>query len=179
MAANAAVFPPFTYAANLAMRIAHGLRGDVVLREKAGVFTVHGNLSLAHADVETSRDAKCVIAVTPRWHEGCPPEVTCLEPWVRTGADWHVYSDHKLCWCLAHEWRDRILRWGQRHPPAVLADAAKFWCLYAARWLLYRHLLADQLRLTEWPQDWKAWSHGLRGVEEYRALVRRRGRHGE
>ncbi len=116
-------------------------------------FKVDGTIAL------TGGIAQCTILVPSTWIQ-YPPSVVCHEPWLRLGADWHTSSsDRSLCYVFNQEWRDRLGSISTSRDVLVAARVAHFWILRNVRWLLNKHLLADQLGLMEWPKLWKFWPH--------------------
>jgi hypothetical protein len=92
-----------------------------------------------------------------------PPEARCLEPWMKTGADWH--NGRLMCWVLPNQWRD-AMNWRGKPVKAILNEG-RTWTLNGVRCLVNRHYSAYLDGLTAWPAEWAEWSHGIDGVREY------------
>lgn len=93
-----------------------------------------------------------------------PPIVRCLEPWMKTGADWH--NGGVMCWEIPDRWRDEM-SWKGKPVQAILTDGTH-WLIAAVRLLANRHYVAHLEGLERWPEEWACWSHGQEGVSEYR-----------
>lgn len=130
-------------------------------------FTVRGSLNLSHGMVETSAQAHCRFLIPPNWFE-IPPTVNCQEKWIRKDIDWHVYSDHSVCWVLDEEWQDYLRYCLKEYSWEDAEKIAVTWCLNSCSDLLYKHMIAYELGITQWPgHKWEYWSHGRRGKQEY------------
>lgn len=101
-----------------------------------------------------------------------PPVVWCDAKWVRRDIDWHAYSDGRLCWCLAREWRD-VQGWCGKTEPVIQADGLR-WLLGSTDLLLNRHHYGYKHKLKRWKPCWSAWSHGSDGVLTYERERRER-----
>lgn len=126
---------------------------EMRLNGRPDSFTVKGGIRLK----ETS--AHCSFWIAPTWTIR-NPVVVCHESWLRTGADWHAYTDGSLCYVLDQEWHDVMNSVVGRDGILVAADAARLWITRNVAWLLSKHLMADDLGLTTWPADWPFWPHG-------------------
>lgn len=143
-----------------------------VLNKSAGTMEVTGKLSLAHDDFKTHKSARCRIKVTPDWSVQ-PPKVWCVESWVRHDWDWHAGDGGRLCYVIDEQWGDLVGSVFDQQGQLAAARYAVALCLRNVRWLLYRHYIASVMNIKVWPEDWKAWSHGDKGIREY---LRERGR---
>jgi hypothetical protein len=164
----------FTVTLSLAAWLHEDMRAPKSFQLNGGpdAFLAKGCLSLA-AGV-----ARCSVAVQCDWPER-PPRFVCHEPWLKHGADWHAYGDGSLCYVFEKEWCDKIAGLFAARGEFVAARVARFWLLRNARWLLNKHLLADQLGLRDWQhKEWQYYSHGYQvALREYlRAGNRRRSR---
>lgn len=112
--------------------------------------------------------ARCSISVRLEWPKR-PPLFTCHEPWLKHGADWHAYDDGSLCYVFDTEWYDKISGLIVARGEHVAAQVARFWIFRNARWLLNKHLLADQLGISDWPhKEWPFYPHGYQAaLREY------------
>jgi hypothetical protein len=143
----------------------HGCHG-INLDSHALWAEVSGTLNLSHDETNTHKIARCRIRVSPNWNSESPI-VRCCEAWVHRDWDWHAGAGGLLCYIIDEQWADSVGK--------VLADegadaAARYavgLCLRNVRWLLYRHYVASITRMTVWPKQWKAWSHGDVGLREY------------
>jgi hypothetical protein len=145
----------------------------------AGVATIRGNLNLSHQDVETGAVASCSFCFPAMWRRWSPA-LRCSATWIRRPTDlnlranWHVNSDESLCYVLDAEWRDCLADIEAKHGNELTIDAAAFYCVNNARWLLFRHLEGYRRKLNDWPRDWPEWSHNLAGLHQYASRKSRR-----
>lgn len=106
---------------------------------------------------------------------GNPPKVFCDATWVRRDIDWHFVPPgcgHKrghFCWVLAPEWADYFEKGpGAGCPLGMRTQDAATWMVTSIALMLDRHKLGAELCLAEWPEAWLEYSHGPKGLREYR-----------
>jgi hypothetical protein len=78
-------------------------------------------------------------------------------PWLKKGADWHVFPDRSICF----EWRER---WTEHlsliaATSADLADIAAQWMKNAAAHVIHVHHTCHILGRTSWPKAIPVWPH--------------------
>lgn len=142
---------------------------DAVVETRPGVkFVVSGRL-----DVESVL-ASVSIRIPWRFRDvkRHPPRVCCLEPWMKTGADWHNFE--ALCWTLPELWRDRMAI--RRKTVASIMTEGCEWMRNNVSLLIARHYYAHLQGITDWPAEWEAWGHGRKGVAEYKREKREQNR---
>ncbi len=119
---------------------------------------VRGRLKLSADGTDC---ADCHFVVPSFWMERMP-QVMCYDSWLRAGdADWHVFADGRsLCWQYPDFWKKELGKFKTKNDPAATLDYAARWCLNEVRSLLGKHIIADQMNITEWQPEWPAWPHG-------------------
>lgn len=112
--------------------------------------------------------------------QGNPPKVFCDAPWIRREIDWHFVPPgcgHKrghFCWVLAPEWEDYFHTGpGAGCPLEMRTQDAAIWLVSAMALMLDRHRVGTELGLMDWPETWLDYSHGAKGLREYRAGTHR------
>lgn len=140
--------------------IARDLRDGVVETKKGVGFHICGRLDVGPV-IATVR-----IFVPWRFRgvKRRPPIVYCVEPWMRTGSDWH--NAPPLCWTLPELWRDCMAR--RQKPVASIMSEGCLWMKNNVSALIAKHHYADIHGLNEWQPEWEFWGHGRKGVEEYK-----------
>lgn len=149
--------------------LAAELRSPTVGRSRRGALRVTGRLDTGVVL------ASVVVLVAPRFKnlKRAPPLVSCDEPWMKIGPDWH--NGPPLCWVLPDEWRD-VMNWKGK-PVAAIFEEGKQWFLNGVRCLVNRHYLAHLDCLTAWPPEWSSWSHYGEGIRQYKRAKRMAGKH--
>lgn len=84
--------------------IARDLRDGVVETKKGVGFHVSGRLDVG----PVLATVRIFVPWRFRGVKRRPPTVYCVEPWMRTGSDWH--NAPPLCWTLPELWRDCMAR---------------------------------------------------------------------
>jgi len=144
---------------NVMFNVAHKLHDDLVMPRKLNhpgreAYLIRGGVQLNGAV------AQCSIIIDLSLFSS-PPPVVCHESWLKLGAEWHASpSDKSLCYVFGLEWKDKLEDIVTTHGYFVAAQVAKEWLLRNVQWLLNKHVLSDQLNLTEWPNEWAYWPHG-------------------
>lgn len=158
-------------AQNLAYRIVTKLeRVSRTENKSVKCIQVAGYLPLVSPDYSTKKKAFCEFNVNHEWLWRIP-EVSCKESWIRKGvADWHVFSDGRLCFEYDARWRQELSAIAKCYTFGQTADFAVEWLLNSTRSLLNRHLFASRNDLVIWSKQWDFWAHG-RGEAE-RQLIR-------
>lgn len=160
----------FAVSLNTAVRIHDVLAAPRLLRcdGTADGFVVTGQLPLDGAS------AHCSFWIDPSW-EKRPPMVTCHEPWVRTGDDWHVAPTYRvMCYIFRRQWSNLIHHVVEAKGALAVIDVAHPWIIRNCQWLLNKHLLAHQLGLDRWQDSWGYWPHGTEEADlEYERRLRR------
>lgn len=151
-----------------AHRVKAKLRKGSVSAPDARHFVVTGKVNtpavLASVEVVVARDFDELL----HW----PPQVTCLEPWMRVGSDWHnAGAAGGMCWVLGDEWRDVLRPEGRL--PRDLVRVASTWLINNVTSLISRHYYAHLVQMKQWPTKWDAWAHYKEGSEEYEREQRR------
>jgi len=124
-------------------------------------------LSLTISLPESKGSAQVDLSIYAHWGN-LPPVVTCKEPWVKTGDDWHVYSSKRLCYIFDDEWADEVFSVQKTldrfHTTLYLSKLL----ILNVTYLLDRHFLAEQLEITQWLPEWPARPHGRTdALEDY------------
>lgn len=151
-----------------AKAIAGTLRGAKVETIPGKEFRVTGRLDVG------ATLANVTVVVPWRFqklkHRGCT--VTCNEPWMKRGLEWHNFETW-MCWMLPDQWRD-YMAWKGKSTHQIISEGSN-WLITSARSLISRHYCAHLLELSEWPREWSAWGHGLKGIAEYDREAERSG----
>lgn len=116
------------------------------------------------------------IMVCEFWVE-IPPWITVMEnfPWLKSGADWHMYSDRSVCYELKRRWKDHLAELREKGEED-LADLAAQWILNGTRQVLHVHFTCHKLGMKEWPEEIApTWPHGegLSVMDLYEQEIRR------
>lgn len=144
----------------LAKHLSLELREPRIVAVKGKYHAIHGTLDVGSTLVS--------LEIRVQWRfrdvKRKPPAVSCHEPWMKRGADWHNWD--QMCWALPEEWRD-VMAWKGK-PVQWIMDEVRCWLFASARCLINRHYLATLQGLQTWPSEWRYWGHGALGAEEYR-----------
>ena len=149
-------------ARNFAYRIRMNLDNAATMTEypESGSIEIAGRLALAMDGLASKKTAFCVFTVPEDWLRNIPV-VTCKEPWVRKGDEWHVHVDYSLCFEFAPKWTRDLLVLVERHTHGLTTEYATTWLLNSTRLLLNRHVLAERTGMKMWPKNWDFWPHGF------------------
>ena len=102
-----------------------------------------------------------------------PPQVWCLNTkYMRNEADWHNSAESGMCWVLAAEWRDEMLK--LTNNVDCFVENGVRWMVAATRQLIDRHVFGKIEELERWPKHWKAHEHGEPGTKNHERKQRRR-----
>lgn len=107
------------------------------------------------------------ICVDSDWRTK-PPFVFCKEFWIRQNTDWHVNENGSLCWVLGDQWRDAISNFEQLTSGFGVCEAASHFLIRNVSYLLDCHRVGHERAIREWDQNWSAFLHGSRGVDQYK-----------
>ena len=76
------------------------LRGpEDVLRQVPLTLQINGDVVVA------DQIARCEYLIRDDWAR-FPPGVKTDAPWMKTGAEWHVYTNGEICWTYFRYYRD-------------------------------------------------------------------------
>lgn len=127
---------------------------EFALDGRAHRYRISGHVQL------NGTDAGCQFLVNESW-QTMPPIAICREPWVRTGAQWHVDEQYRtMCYVYRKQWTDMINSVITSKGELTVVKVAHVWIVENCQWLLNKHVLAEQLGLKSWQKEWVYWPHG-------------------
>jgi hypothetical protein len=117
------------------------------------------------------------VTVDPRLSERAltvPVRITVCDPWIdvqpliwvagpvawlRTGADWHVSPDRRVCFEFFGLWRKHLGRLAQFGDPHLVRRACQ-WLVRGTAHVLHVHYTCDKLGEDRWPEECApTWPH--------------------
>lgn len=144
--------------------IARDLREGTVETVRGAGFVVSGRLDIGPILVGIKIEVPWRFQQVKR----LPPTIFCLEPWMKSGPDWH--NGPPLCWTLPNLWRDCMTR-RQKSVASIMSEGWN-WMRNNVSALVAKHYDAELRGLKEWQPEWDFWGHGAKGVIEYKSEQR-------
>lgn len=133
--------------------------------------------------IRSEYEAEIEVIFCPSQLKIIQPIVFCYEPWVRHEMDWHCLpylkegslwnGYYNLCWIypgewiLAHNYKSKRLK-------KVAIEGSELLKNNLSK-LLDCHWVGHALGIKKWRDEWGAWGHGRKGIQEFSQEIEARG----